>query len=142
MLIIKCVKKYFHIYIIFLLTIVCITQYCLYMTTEEHEKLLKRTVQEMRRGNLVLAVLAMLPEKKYGYELLRQMNDLGFGLSQDTLYPLLRRLDEQQLVDSEWVVDETRPRKYYTINKDGRAMLESLAEEWKKQAERLREVIK
>ncbi len=112
------------------------------MTSEEHKKLLKRSVQEMRRGNLVLAVLAMLPEKKYGYELLKQMNSLGFGLSQDTLYPLLRRLDEQQLIDSEWVVDETRPRKYYTINEDGRTMLENLAKEWKNQSERLREVIK
>ena len=111
------------------------------MNTEEHTKLFKRTVQEMRRGSLVLAVLAMLPEKKYGYELLKEMNELGFDLSQDTLYPLLRRLDDQSLIDSEWIVDTNRPRKYYIINTDGKAMLENLSDEWMSQAKRLREVI-
>ena len=111
------------------------------MNNEEQTKLLKRTVQEMRRGSLVLAVLALLPEKKYGYELLKEMNDLGFGLSQDTLYPLLRRLDDQELIDSEWIVDTSRPRKYYIINEDGKDILEALSDEWRNQAKRLREVI-
>ncbi len=111
------------------------------MNTDELEKLYKKTVQEMRRGNLVLAVLALLPEKKYGYDLLKQMNEAGFNLTQDTLYPLLRRLDEQELLDSEWVVDSNRPRKYYIINQSGRTLLEKLSEEWKSQTVRLMEVI-
>lgn len=96
----------------------------------------------MRRGSLVMAVLALLPQKKYGYELLKEMNNLNFNLSQDTLYPLLRRLDEQNLIGSEWIVETTRPRKYYCINKDGKILLENLKTEWKSQSERLEEVIK
>ena len=111
------------------------------MNSEEIQKLLKKSVQEMRRGNLVLAVLTLLTEKKYGYELLKEMNSLGFDLSQDTLYPLLRRLDDQNLLDSEWVVDTTRPRKYYSINDDGTNLLHELKSEWKNQTERLMEVI-
>jgi len=95
----------------------------------------------MRRGSLVLAVLSMLPEKKYGYELLKKMNELEFNLSQDTLYPLLRRLDEQNLIDSEWIVDTTRPRKYYIINENGRSLLIDLTKEWKSQNTRLMEVM-
>lgn len=123
------------------MTILYITQYCIIMDTEEHTNLLKKNVQEMRRGSLVMAVLALLPEQKYGYELLKEMNELGFNLSQDTLYPLLRRLDEQQLIDSEWVVDAVRPRKYYTINEDGKKLLDDLSAEWLNQVERLKEVI-
>jgi DNA-binding PadR family transcriptional regulator len=112
------------------------------MRDEEQLRLFNRLVQEMRRGSLVLAVLALLPERKYGYELLKEMNDLGFNLSQDTLYPLLRRLDEQKLLESEWVVDGNRPRKYYSINIDGKTLLENLSKEWMSQSDRLREVIK
>ncbi|MDC7226634.1 MAG: helix-turn-helix transcriptional regulator [Spirochaetales bacterium] len=112
------------------------------MDTEEQQRLFKRTIQEMRRGNLVLAVLALLHERKYGYELLKEMNTLGFGLTQDTLYPMLRRLDEQKLIDSEWVVETTRPRKYYCINRNGEVLLENLKSEWKNQMERLERVIK
>ena len=112
------------------------------MDNEEKERLLKRTVQEMRRGSLVLAVLSLLPKKKYGYELLKEMNSMGFALTQDTLYPLLRRLNEQQLIDSEWIIDTTRPRKYYRLNEDGKALLAKLSIEWKSQSVRLGELIK
>ena len=89
-----------------------------------------------------MAVLALLPSQKYGYELLKEMNTMGFKLSQDTLYPLLRRLDDQALINSEWVVDTARPRKYYIINDDGKALLKKLSDEWLKQVEMLKEVIK
>ena len=112
------------------------------MDTEQQTKLLKRMLQEMRRGSLVLAVLSLLPEKKYGYELLKEMNSLGFNLTQDTLYPLLRRLDEQRVLNSEWIIETSRPRKYYNINEDGKKLLKNLSTEWKSQAARLEEVIK
>lgn len=118
------------------------TQYCINMDTEEQTKLLKRMMQEMKRGSLVLAVLALLPEKKYGYELLKEMNTLGFSLTQDTLYPLLRRLDEQELLNSEWIIETSRPRKYYNINEDGKTLLNNLSKEWKSQTVRLGELIK
>jgi DNA-binding PadR family transcriptional regulator len=96
----------------------------------------------MRRGTLLMAVLALLPEKKYGYKLLKEMNSSGFTLTQDTLYPLLRRIEEQGLLSSEWIIDTSRPRKYYNINEKGIKMLASLKEEWLKQTETLREVLK
>jgi DNA-binding PadR family transcriptional regulator len=112
------------------------------MNSESFKRLFKKSIQEMRRGILVLAVLALLPERKYGYELLKEMNSLGFDLSQDTLYPLLRRLEEQGLLSSEWIIDTSRPRKYYSINESGSKMLVSLKNEWLSQADRLKEVIK
>ncbi|MBI9107849.1 MAG: PadR family transcriptional regulator [Spirochaetales bacterium] len=112
------------------------------MNTEDFEGLYKKNIQEMRRGNLLMAVLALLPVQKYGYALLKEMNSSGFPLTQDTLYPLLRRLEDQGLLSSEWIIDTSRPRKYYLINENGVKMLESLKEEWQNQSERLREVIK
>ena len=112
------------------------------MDNENFDRLYKKNVQEMRRGSLLIAVLALLPEKKYGYELLKEMNGSGFAMTQDTLYPLLRRLEEQGLLQSEWIIDTSRPRKYYTINDVGTKMLGSLKEEWLKQTEILKEALK
>lgn len=112
------------------------------MNTENFDSLYKKNVQEMRRGTLLMAVLSQLPEKKYGYQLLKDMNSSGFTISQDTLYPLLRRLENQELLQSEWIIDTSRPRKYYSINENGIQMLESLKEEWVKQTVILKEILK
>jgi len=112
------------------------------MDTEKHTGMLKKNIQEMWRGTLLMAVLALLSERKYGYQLLKEMNGSGFALTQDTLYPLLRRIEDQGLLRSEWIIDTSRPRKYYSINENGVKMLSSLKEEWLKQADTLREVLK
>jgi DNA-binding PadR family transcriptional regulator len=62
--------------------------------------------------------------------MLKDLNDRGFEIGQDTLYPLLRRLEEQQMLESEWRTDDVRPRRYYRLNPTGREALELLKAEW------------
>ncbi len=94
--------------------------------SENYEKL----SQELRRGILVLATLSQLDEKKYGYALISQLSAQGLDVEQGTLYPLLRRLEEQGMLDSSWDVSGSRPRRYYAINADGRSVREALKEDW------------
>jgi PadR family transcriptional regulator PadR len=85
---------------------------------EPNEQYLKLT-QELRRGILVLAALSQLEEEKYGYALINSLAEKGLDIDQGTLYPLLRRLEEQGLLQSEWNVEGSRPRRYYQINQLG-----------------------
>lgn len=95
--------------------------------SEVHDKL----TQELRRGVLVLAVLSRLEEKRYGYDLISRLDEKGLEIEQGTLYPLLRRLEEQGLLTSEWNVEGSRPRRYYVLSQQGKEMLEELREEWR-----------
>ena len=74
---------------------------------------------ELRRGVVVLAVLSRLTDRQYGYSLIQELAERGLDVEEGTLYPLLRRLEKQGLLASGWEVGETRPRKYYQINKQG-----------------------
>lgn len=94
--------------------------------TNTYDKL----TQELRRGSLVLATLSQLDEPKYGYSLIEDLSKRGLEIEQGTLYPLLRRLEEQGLLESEWNVEGSRPRRYYIISPDGRMMFEKLKTEW------------
>jgi PadR family transcriptional regulator PadR len=85
---------------------------------------------ELRRGNIVLAVLSQMDTARYGYSLIQQLAEKGFEIEEGTLYPLMRRLEQQGLLESEWEVSETRPRKYYRISPYGREVLAALREEW------------
>ena len=85
---------------------------------------------ELRRGVIVLAVLSRLSEEQYGYSLLKSLSDLGLEVDQGTLYPLLRRLEAQKLLESVWKLEESRPRRYYVISAEGRKLLPQLKEEW------------
>lgn len=88
-------------------------------------------VMELRRGVIVLAVLSQLAEEQYGYSLLKRLSDQGLAVDQGTLYPLLRRLEAQGLLQSDWrIADEARPRRYYVISQQGREALERLKAEW------------
>ncbi|NLG23088.1 MAG: PadR family transcriptional regulator [Actinomycetales bacterium] len=86
--------------------------------------------QEIRRGTVVLAALASLGEPRYGYALLEHLADAGIEVEGNTLYPLLRRLEKQGLLVSEWNTDESRPRKFYSLTDEGRAVLAALTKEW------------
>jgi len=88
------------------------------------------TIQELRRGVIVLAVLSQLGEEHYGYSLLKRLSDRGLEVDQGTLYPLLRRLESQGLLQSAWKIEEARPRRYYVISKEGQKLLPLLREEW------------
>ncbi len=88
---------------------------------------------ELRRGVIAIAVLSQLDEEQYGYSLLKRLSDQGLEVDQGTLYPLLRRLESQGLLQSSWrIADEARPRRYYTISPQGRLALTQLKEEWAK----------
>jgi DNA-binding PadR family transcriptional regulator len=85
---------------------------------------------ELRRGVLVLAVLASLKQPHYGYSLRKQLQDRGIDIDEGTLYPLVRRLAEQGLLDSEWQQAEGRERRYYSLSVQGQELLVQLTDEW------------
>ncbi len=85
---------------------------------------------EIRRGIVVLAVLSQMDTARYGYSLIQQLAEQGLEIEEGTLYPLLRRLEKQGLLQSEWEVGESRPRKYYQISPAGRDVLATLRQDW------------
>lgn len=87
-------------------------------------------VQELRRGTVVLACLRMLAVPGYGYGLLEQLQQRGFDTDANTLYPLLRRLEKQGHLVSQWNTDEARPRKFYTTSPTGRRLARALTEDF------------
>lgn len=97
----------------------------------EATETLDKIAQELRRGVLILATLSQLRAAKYGYDLINHLGDQGLAIDQGTLYPLLRRLETQGLLDSEWNVEGSRPRRYYALTPAGEAMLTELTREWR-----------
>jgi PadR family transcriptional regulator, regulatory protein PadR len=87
-------------------------------------------VLELRRGALVLAVLSRLDQEEYGYSLKRSLAEAGLEIDEGTLYPLLRRLEGQGLLTSEWLIAEGRPRRYYRISAEGVKTRRALSQEW------------
>lgn len=96
------------------------------MTSESFDNL----ILELRRGVVVLAVLSQLAEEQYGYSLISSLKEAGLEVDQGTLYPLLRRLESQGLLTSTWRIEADRPRRYYVLSDEGRALLPRLKEEW------------
>jgi PadR family transcriptional regulator PadR len=94
------------------------------------ENLLENLRNELRRGSLVLAVLAQLRQEHYGYALRKALADQGMEIDENTLYPLLRRLEGQGLLVSEWREEEKRNKRFYKISSEGMAILKQLLEEW------------
>src|ERR1700732_5026761 len=85
---------------------------------------------ELRRGCLVVAVLAQLKEEHYGYTLRKALDDLGLAIDEGTLYPLLRRLETQGLLLSEWREENKRNKRFYRLSSQGELILQKLLEEW------------
>ena len=86
---------------------------------------------ELRRGSLVLAVLAQLQAEHYGYTLRKALADHGIEMDEGTLYPLLRRLETQGLLVSEWREEAKRNKRFYRLSEVGGAVLDQLLEEWR-----------
>ena len=108
----------------------------------ENEELVQNMLLELRRGILSLAVLSQLSKEQYGYSLLKALSDQGMEIDQSTLYPLLRRLEAQGLLQSDWrIVDEARPRRYYVISTQGKAVLTKLKREWSLMAETMKQML-
>jgi PadR family transcriptional regulator PadR len=87
---------------------------------------------ELRRGCLTLAVLAHLNAEHYGYTLRKALSDQGLEIDEGTLYPLLRRLESQGLLRSEWREENKRNKRFYRLSDDGAAILEQLSNEWRR----------
>ena len=87
---------------------------------------------ELRRGSLVLATLARLRTEQYGYSLRMALAEDGIEMEESTLYPLLRRLESQGLLDSEWREEERRKKRFYRLSSDGERVLARLHEEWRR----------
>lgn len=85
---------------------------------------------ELRRGVLVLATLSQLRAPRYGYELRQALANQGLPIEEGTLYPLLRRLEAQGLLNSEWKIEDGPPRRFYCLNAEGRKLLQQLTESW------------
>lgn len=85
---------------------------------------------ELRRGSLILAVLAALRSEQYGYTLRKTLEEQGLDVDEGTLYPLLRRLESQGLLQSEWREEEKRNKRFYKLSAEGRAVLKQLLVEW------------
>lgn len=98
------------------------------------EEILTGLSQELRRGTLVMCVLAQLSEPRYGYALVQRLNDAEMPTEAGTLYPLLRRLEKQGLLKSEWETDGAKPRKYYVITPQGTEVYGRLLTQWKDMA--------
>ncbi len=103
-------------------------------------QLLEQHRQELRRGTVVLACLLALRHPGYGYGLLKTLEAAGIPSDANTIYPLLRRLDERGLLTSEWNTDESRPRKFYRTSAAGTQLADELMRDMTQLGEALREL--
>jgi PadR family transcriptional regulator PadR len=94
-------------------------------------EILETHLQELRRGTIVLACLRLLEAPGYGYGLLEQLGEHGFPTDANTLYPLLRRLEKQGFLTSEWNTDEARPRKFYRTSAAGTRLASALTADFR-----------
>lgn len=100
-------------------------------TNNEKEALYEKLLLELRRGVLMLAVLSQMQEEQYGYSLKQSLDEQGMEINEGTLYPLLRRLESQGLLESDWqVIDDARPRRYYKMSQEGEMVFANLTQEW------------
>ena len=96
----------------------------------EERDLLEGLLLELRRGTLVLSVLSQMKEPKNGYALVQGLEEQGVSIDPNTLYPLLRRLEKQGLLQSEWETSGSKPRKYYRRTELGNHIYKELRDQW------------
>ncbi|HEY5037232.1 MAG TPA: helix-turn-helix transcriptional regulator [Chthoniobacterales bacterium] len=99
------------------------------MATNFKSDLFNNLRLELRRGLLIVAVLAQLRREHYGYTLRKDLSALGMEIDEGTLYPLLRRLESQGLLESEWREENSRQKRFYKLSREGRAILKQLLAE-------------
>lgn len=98
--------------------------------TKVGPEILENLKMELRRGCLIVAVLAQLRTEQYGYTLRKALADDGLAIDEGTLYPLLRRLETQGLLVSQWREEEKRNKRFYRLSPAGQQILSQLLEEW------------
>ncbi|CAN5316193.1 PadR family transcriptional regulator [soil metagenome] len=97
--------------------------------------------QELRRGTLILAVLAQLKVERYGYSLRQALAEVGLEIDEGALYPMLRRLEGQGLLTSEWREEDKRKKRFYRLSSQGEAVLLRLSAEWRTMNDTLQNLI-
>ncbi|HIW73508.1 MAG TPA: PadR family transcriptional regulator [Firmicutes bacterium] len=108
----------------------------------EERDLLDGLLMELRRGTLVLSVLSQMKEKKYGYSLVQSLEEKGIPIDPNTLYPLLRRLEKQGLLESVWETGGPKPRKYYKRTPRGNEIYHELKGQWKEMSAGVEKLLK
>ncbi|TCS13186.1 helix-turn-helix transcriptional regulator [Caulobacter sp. BK020] len=98
--------------------------------------------QELRRGTLILAVLAQLKVERYGYSLRQALAEVGLEIDEGALYPMLRRLESQGLLTSEWREEDKRKKRFYRLSAEGEAVLVRLSDEWRAMNDTLQNLIR
>jgi len=111
------------------------------MVTTIHSELFENLRLELRRGSLIIAVLAQLRTEHYGYALRKALADLGMAIEESTLYPLLRRLESQGLLVSEWREEDKRNKRFYRLSPEGALILKQLLEEWQNMNSSLNRIV-
>jgi len=102
---------------------------------EDMRDIVAGLTQELRRGTITIGVLSRLSTPQYGYSLVTTLAEMGMEVDAGTLYPLLRRLEKQGLLESRWDTNDVRPRKYYLLSETGREVYARLCREWRSIAE-------
>ena len=108
------------------------------MTDSEHYQKLKL---ELRRGVIILAVLAELRVEHYGYSLRKNLSAKGLEIDEGTLYPLVRRLEKQDLLISEWRIENNRKKRFYQLSEVGKQVLDSLTRDWQETESTLNNIL-
>ena len=97
-----------------------------------HDEIVSGLILELRRGTLIMLVLSKLKTPMYGYDLVKHLEAGGVPMEANTLYPLMRRLESQGLLESRWDTKGSKPRKYYQTTPDGRIVLEKIEAHWRR----------
>jgi DNA-binding PadR family transcriptional regulator len=105
------------------------------------EEIINNLKVELKRGTIILIVLHFLKNKVYGYSLLQDLSLYSVPIEAGTLYPLLRRLEKQELLSSDWDTSDARPRKYYYLNDKGLLVYQALKKEWENTSSQLNQIL-
>ena len=112
------------------------------MRVSDIQETVNNLLLELRRGTIILCVLSQLKTPKYGYALVETLGQQGVRVEPGTLYPLLRRLEKQNLLKSEWETSGNKPRKYYELCENGKEVYRLLCEEWDAMAQNINKLIR
>ncbi len=90
------------------------------------DNIFERFETEVKRGVMQVAVMCLLEKERYGYDIIKSLKESGLSVEEGTLYPILRRLEDEKLLASRWVTEGPRPRKYYRITEYGKEIRQKL----------------
>lgn len=111
------------------------------MAQDQKDDILDSLLLELRRGTIVLSVMSQLNTPQYGYSLVVLLEGKGIAVDAGTLYPLLRRLENQGVLESSWDTESTKPRKYYRLSEYGESIYGKLCGYWSEMVQTVNKII-